>query len=205
MQFELVEEKFWEKRKEFLLMSPAGKVPVLRGKNRSFSDSQATCEYIDAVHPEPPLMGGDAKTLYEIRRLVSWFDEKFHHEVTARLLGERALRRLQNSGPVNASNISMGRQCLRFHLDYMNHLLEKRKWLAGDYMSLADFSAAAHVSCLDFVGDMNWEDEPLLKDDPQLIKEWYATMKSRPSFQPILGDFLPNIPPPPDCYSDLDF
>lgn len=205
VQFELIEERYWEKRHDFLRMCPEGKVPFLRGDNKKFSDSQATCEYIDSVYPEPLLMVGNAYGQYEIRRLVKWFDEKFHQEVTSKLLGERVLRRVQGLGPIDAANIASGRQCLRFHLDYMNHLLEKRKWLAGDYMSLADFAAAAHISCLDFIGDMSWEEEPLLKEEPQLIKEWYAKIKSRPSFQPLLGEFLPNIPPPPDCYSDLDF
>ncbi len=198
VEFELIEELYWEKRKDFLLMSPAGKVPVLRGQGKTFPDSQATCEYIDTIHPDPALMPDDALEQFETRRLVSWFDEKFHQEVTSKLVGERVLRRIQDRGPPDAANIVAGRRCLQFHLEYMTYLLDRRRWLAGDRISLADFAAAAHISCLDFVGDIEWREQTALKD-------WYAAMKSRPAFQPLLNEFVSKAPPPPDWYSDLDF
>ena len=198
VEFELIEEKYWEKRKDFLLISPAGKVPVLRGNGRTFTESQAICEFIDAICPDPPLMPEDSFDQYETRRLVCWFDGLFNKEVTSRLVGERALRRLQGGGPPDANNLALGRKCLRVHLNTIHELLDKRRWIAGDRMTLADFAAAAHISCLDFVRDIEWNESPLLKD-------WYAIMKSRPAFQPLLNEYHSQLPRPPDWYSDLDF
>ncbi len=126
VEFELIEEKYWEKRQDFLLLSPAGKVPVLRGKGRTFTESQAICEYIDATNPDPPLIPEDPMDQYEARRLVCWFDEQFHEEVTSRLVGERALRKLQGRGLPDATNLAMGRKRLHIHLKEIHSLLDKR-------------------------------------------------------------------------------
>lgn len=215
VEFELIEEKYWEKNDAFLRMNPAGKVPVLtqveidedvfgsaranRTSRRVFTESHPICEYIDCTHPgTQQLMPEHSLDQYETRRLVNWFDEKFHTEVTRRIVGEKLLRKIQRTGPTDASVIRAGLRCLDFHLEYMAFLLKKRKWLACDSITLADFAAAAHISCLDFVGDIAWEDHPT-------IKGWYSTIKSRPSFQPLLNEFVPSLPPPPACYSNLDF
>jgi glutathione S-transferase len=86
---------------------------------------------------------------------------------------------------------------LRYHLDYISYLMESRSWLAGDELTLADLTAAAHLSCLDYVGDVPWGQYPL-------AKEWYVRLKSRPSFRPILADHVPGMPPP-KLYANLDF
>ena len=76
-------------------------------------------------------------------------------------------------------------------------LTERRNWLAGDDFSLADIAAASHISCLDYLGDIPWADHPGAHD-------WYARVKSRPSFRPLLADHIPGLPPPKH-YADLDF
>ena len=194
---EVVEEKYWEKRGDFLRLSPAGRVPVLRYGGQTLSESQPICEYLEALHPEPPLVPDDPAELFEMRRLVNWFDEKFHREVTSKLVNERVLKRLRGNGPPEAQAISSALRNLRFHLDYMNHLLSRRRWLAGDRMSLADFAAASHVSCIDFLNDIDWTRSAN-------IKNWYSTMKSRPAFRPLLTEEIPGHIQPPH-YADLDF
>ena len=79
----------------------------------------------------------------------------------------------------------------------MAWLLERRRWLAGDIMTLADFSAAAQLSCLDYLSDVDWNRSVAVKD-------WYAKIKSRPAFRNILADQVPGFPPPRH-YNDLDF
>jgi glutathione S-transferase len=64
-------------------------------------------------------------------------------------------------------------------------------------MTVADFTAAAHLSCLDFIGDVDWSVS-------QSAKDWYARMKSRPSFRGVLADRLAGMTTPAH-YADLDF
>lgn len=197
IEVELVEERYWERGVEFLRRNPAGKVPVLRTAGRSMSESQAICEYLEETHPEPPLMPRDPEGRYEARRLVAWFDDKFHHEVTSKLLYERVNKKVMGHGYPESANVKAGAKAIKYHLDYMGWLLEQRRWLAGDTMTLADFAAAAHLSCLDYISDVDWTRSAAVKD-------WYAKIKSRPAFRAILADQVPGFPPPAH-YADLDF
>ena len=90
---ELVEERYWEEDPEFMRRNPAGKVPVLKIDGVTMAESAAICEYIEETRPDPALMPKDATARAEVRRLVGWFDDKFHHEVTSKLLYERVNKR----------------------------------------------------------------------------------------------------------------
>lgn len=198
VEFQLVAEKVWERRPEFLQINPAGQVPVLvEPDGRVMADSQAICEYLDEVYPDRPLIGFDPNGRAETRRLIGWFDGKFHQEVTRNLLGEKLEKRMMGLGQPDSTLIRLGFANLAAHLDYVAELSERRRWLAGDDFSLADIAAAAQLSTLDYIGDVPWEDYAAAKD-------WYARVKSRPSFRPILADHIPGLPPPKH-YADLDF
>ena len=197
IECELVEEKYWEQSPDFLRRNPAGKVPVLKLDDRMMAESTPICEYIEEKYPEPPLMPKSAEARYEVRRLVSWFDDKFHSEVTSNLLYERVNKKVMKQGFPDSSNVKAGAKAIKFHLDYMTWLLDQRRWLAGDVMTLADFTAAAHLSSLDYIRDVDW-------NRSEIVKDWYAKIKSRPAFRGILADQIPGFPQPAH-YADLDF
>ena len=198
LDFQMKVEKTWERRPEFLALNPAGEVPVLIEEDGTvLSDAAAIAEYLDEVYREKPLLGLNALDRAEVRRLVAWFDLKFNHEVTDNLVGEKMMKRFLGFGTPNSSAIRAGKANLTYHLEYITFLVERRRWLAGDHFSLADISAAAHLSSLDYLGDVPW-------DDHEPAKEWYARIKSRSSFRPLLADHIPGAPPPAH-YADLDF
>jgi glutathione S-transferase len=197
LEVELVEERYWEQSPEFMRRNPAGKVPVLRIGGLTLSESQAICEYLDETVPTPPLMPKDPEKRFEVRRLCAWFDDKFQDEVTSKLVYERVNKKLMSQGYPDSKNVKDGSVAIKYHLDYMEWLLEQRRWLAGDVMTLADFTAAAHLSALDYNSDVDWNRSPAVKD-------WYAKIKSRPSFRTLLADNVPGFPPS-QHYADLDF
>lgn len=197
LEVELVEERFWEQSPEFMRRNPAGKVPVLRMEGLILSESQAICEFIEETVPNPPLMPQGAKARFEVRRLCAWFDDKFNNEVTARLLHEKVTKKLAGMGTPDSRAVKAGAGALKYHMEYLGWLLDHRRWLAGDVMTLADFTAAAHLSSLDFMGDVDWERYAG-------VKEWYAKVKSRPAFRTLLTDRLLGFEPSA-TYADLDF
>ena len=197
VEVELVEERYWEKDPDFLRRNPAGKVPVLKLDGRMMSESTPICEYLEETRPDPALMPKDPEGRFEVRRLVAWFDDKFHSEVTSKLLYERVNKKVTKEGYPDSANVKAGAKAIKFHLDYMGWLLDHRRWLAGDVMTLADFAAAAHLSSLDYISDVDWNRAPVVKD-------WYAKIKSRPAFRSILADQVSGFPPPAH-YADLDF
>ncbi|OYX43974.1 MAG: glutathione S-transferase [Rhodobacterales bacterium 32-67-9] len=197
IEVELVEERYWEQGPEFLRRNPAGKIPVLRLNGKVMTESQAICEYLDETVPEPRLMPRDAEGRFEVRRLCAWFDDKFHDEVTSKLLYERVNKKITGQGYPDSKNVKFGANRIKYHLDYLSWLLDQRRWLAGAEMTLADFAAAAHLSCLDYISDVDW-------NRSQNVKDWYAKIKSRPSFRSLLADQVSGFPPPAH-YADLDF
>ncbi len=197
IEVELIEERYWEKDPDFLRRNPAAKIPVLRLDGIMMSESAAICEYLEETRPEPRLMPTDSETRFEVRRLISWFDDKFHHEVTSKLLYERVNKKVTGEGYPDSKNVKAGAKAIKYHLDYMAWLLDHRRWLAGDNMTLADFAAAAHLSSLDYISDVDWNRSAAVKD-------WYAKIKSRPAFRSILADQISGFRPP-EHYADLDF
>lgn len=198
LDFELKVENVWERRREFLTINPAGEVPVLvEPDGTAICDSATICEFLEETAPEPKLLPGEASARAEVRRLVAWFDRKFGNEVSGYLIAEKVTKRMRGEGAPDSRAIRAAKENIRYHLDYIGWLTERRTWLAGDTFSLADIAAGAHLSAIDYLDDVPWADhEP--------AKLWYARIKSRPSFRPILGDHLPGDPPPRH-YADLDF
>lgn len=196
--FDMRLERVWERREDFLAMNPACTVPVLVEDNGlTIADSYAICEYLDEAYPDMPLLGRTLAERVEVRRLIAWFDGKFHAEVGMNLLYEKQMKRLMGRGNPDATAIRAGYANLRAHLDYVGWLAETRPWLAGTSLTLADLAAAAHLSALDYLGDVDWSLNEAAKD-------WYARVKSRPSFRPLLADRVSGLTPPPH-YADLDF
>ena len=196
--FEPKIEHVWARRTEFLALNPACTVPVLTEENGLIlADSYVICEYLEEAYPDVSLLGRTHAERAEVRRLVAWFDGKFDREVTQNLLHEKQFKRLLNRGSTDGSALRAGYANIRAHLDYLGWLSETRNWLAGDDISLADFAAAAHLSALDYIGDVDWSQS-------DLAKNWYARVKSRPAFRPLLSEQISGILPPPH-YPNLDF
>jgi glutathione S-transferase len=198
LNFELQVEKIWERRTAFLAMNPAGDVPVLiENDGTILSNSQVICEYLEEVYPEINLLGRDSLQRAETRRLIGWFDVKFNREVTDNLVGEKLMKRFLKLGEPHGPSIRAGHANIHYHLDYIGFLCEKRTWLAGENFSLADIAAAAHLSSIDYIGDVPWEEHHHARD-------WYARVKSRPSFKPLLEDRIPGFTPS-EHYENVDF
>ena len=198
LDHELRSEKVWERREAFLQLNPAGEVPVLLDEDGTcVAGTRVVCEYLDEAYGERSLLGSDPIDRAEVRRLEDWFDVKFRREVTGNLVDEKILKRYLGLGQPNSSAIRAGLSNVHYHLEYIGWLSERRKWLAGDYLSRADIAAAAQLSAVDFLGDVPWADHLPAKD-------WYARVKSRPSMRPILSDSVSGVKAPKH-YADLDF
>ncbi|WP_339952024.1 glutathione S-transferase family protein [uncultured Albimonas sp.] len=201
LEVDLVEQTPWVRSLEYLRLNPAGSVPAFEDDEAHgravICDSAVICEYLEETRPERPLLPGDPLARAEARRLVAWFDDKMHREVTANLVDERVMKKVRGGGHPDSGRIRAGSKNLATHLEYVGWLADQRKWLAGDEISLADFAAAAHFSCLDYIGYVAWDSVPSAKD-------WYQRIKSRPAFRTLLADHLSGFPPPAH-YADLDF
>lgn len=198
LEFELKAEQVWQRREGFLRLNPSGEVPVLVERDGVvIAETPVLAEYLEEAYPETGFLGDTPLDRAETRRLTWWFDWKFHQEVTANLVDEKIFKRFMKAGQPDSQAIRAGHANIRYHLDYIAWLCDRRTWLAGDTFSLADIAAAAQLSAVDYLGDVPWDQVPGAKD-------WYARVKSRPSMRGILTDSIAGLAPPPH-YADLDF
>ena len=203
----LVEERVWERREEFLMLNPAGTTPVLVEEGAPpVPGAGVIAEYLDETHaaatvPPVRLLPGEIADRVEVRRLMSWFNDKLFAEASGPLVMERVYKRYipseKGGGPPDTETMRAARSNIKYHLGYIGWLVRRRDWLAGDRLTYADLSAAAHLSAIDYLGDVPWKED-------ETAKAWYARIKSRPSFRTLLGETLAGLAPAPS-YANLDF
>ena len=205
LDLNLQEEHVWQRREEFLALNPAATVPVLDDDGVIIVGAQTIFEYLDEMHGvlnrDQRLYPEDAVARAEMRRIVDWCLLKLEAEVTRYAVHERITKRQmpadQGGGAPDSQALRAARANIKYHLKYLNWLASTRNWMAGDQLTQADLAAAASISVLDYLGEIEWTEEPNLKD-------WYARIKSRPSFRPLLTDRIRGMPPV-SHYVDLDF
>lgn len=197
MLFILKEEEPWKLSDDVFKLNPGGDLPIFLSDGNVITGNYAISEYLEEAYPEVPLIIGTAKQKAEIRRLTDWFDNKFYREVYRNIVYEKIHKRFAQGLAPDSKVLKVGLNNLNFHLEYIDWLLERRKYLAGDDLTLADFAAAAHLSIIDYLGDVPW-------DMFHNSKIWYSQIKSRPSFKEILKDNIRGVLPSRN-YANLDF
>jgi glutathione S-transferase len=188
---------FWQHASQINEHSPSGQLPILEELNGDIiPESMVILEYLEEAYPEMKLMGDNLADKNEVRRLHIWFHQKFGAEVSIPLVSEKAIKRHFHQSP-NSGLIRQSKQNIQHHLAYIETLIDQRNWLAGDFFSLADIAAAAHLSVVDYLGDIPW-------DHYHTAKGWYVRIKSRPTFRTFLNERVSGVMPA-SHYSDLDF
>ncbi len=191
----------WEPDCPLGALNPSGMPPVIqtadRGRELTLCELPAILGWVEDQQKSPLLLSADIAERAEARRLTTWFESRFTDEVDAILLHERMEKPLLKLGPPEARALRAGRDALKAHLALLEDLAGARDWLAGRRLSQADLIAAAHLSVLDYFGEVSWGGWPALKT-------WYSKIKSRPCFRPLLSDRFIGVAPAP-TYADLDF
>ena len=199
---DLEEIKPWLREEALLEINPAATLPIL------FTESEqpvvgimATIHAVEDFYTPDAVEGlfpADPMARAEMWRLVEWVLVKLNDEVTRYLVEEKIAKRDIRGATPEPSVLRAAKANLTEHLLYFNYLLASRNWLGGDEMSLADFALAAHVSTLDYMGDIDWSKVPIE------TRDWYSRIKSRPAFRTLLNDRVTAMPPSKG-YADLDF
>ena len=201
LAFVLQEEPFWEQNEDFLMLNPSGEVPVLQDEEGFIiAGHYAIAEYLEERAARAggiSFLGTTLEDRAETRRLVDWFDNKFFREVTQILVYEKYFKKMEGGGGPDTKAFRAAVTNIHYHLEMIAALTSEHRWLNGEHSTLADFSAAAQISVVDYFDNVPWSKHPK-------AREWYRLVKSRPSMRPILQERIRGVTPP-NHYDNPDF
>ena len=198
---DMEEIKPWLRTPELLAVNPAATLPILIDEaDQSVIGLLPNIHAIEDLYAPGAVDGlipADSVTKAETWRLIEWVISKLNDEVTRYVLEEKIVKRDQRGATPDPAVLRVAKANLNEHMLYFNWLFANRSWLTGDTMTLADFALAAHLSTLDYLGDIDWGKAGETRD-------WYSRIKSRPAFRTLLHDRVLAMPPHAG-YADLDF
>ena len=198
---DLEDVKPWLREPDLLALNPAAAGPILMAEGQPPAVGSLAILHAIEDRWSPSAVAGllpaDAGLRAEMWRLLDWVLLKLNDEVTRYIFEEKIAKRDQRGATPDPGVLRVAKANLTEHLLYFNWLFASRNWIAGDQMSLADFALAAHLSTLDYLGDVSW-------DTSVETRQWYARIKSRPAFRTLLNDRVAGMPAAAG-YADLDF
>lgn len=160
----------------FRAKSPLSQIPVLElDDGRTLTESRAICTYLEALVPEPNLMGRDA---FERAHIEMW-DRRMELLFSVPLMtwvrhGNPVLGAIERNQNAEVASYNQG-QAMRM-AKWLNEELASRAWIAGDRFTIADITAACGI---DFAKMMRWRPG----DDLPHLKRWRAVLGERAAGQ----------------------
>ena len=160
----------------------------------------AIIDHVEGTYDQPPLTPEDAMPRAEALRWLDWAMGPFHEQVTQKIVYEKASPRFTGAPTRRTPDMNVirqGREALKPALELIGRTAESNGNLADRDCTLGDLAVAAHLSLLDYFGEVPWSEFPR-------AGEWYIRMKSRPCFRSLLADRVPGQPPV-SHYAELDY
>jgi glutathione S-transferase len=158
---------------EFRKKNPSGTVPVLElDDGTCISETVAICRYLEELHPNPPLMGVDAKD----RALVEMWQRRMELELLLPIADafrqrhdffKGKIRQLPEYAEVQKKNAED-------RLARLNNELANRKFIAGDRYTIADITALCAI-------DFGRVSKIAIQPDQANLARWHAEVSSRAS------------------------
>lgn len=119
-----------------LAASPLAKIPYITTGQGALCESQAILEWLEAAHPQPPLLPADPFAAAKVRELVTFID--WHLEMVARQLYAAVFF---SGAPLSDANLGRIRQDLEKNIAGFKRLAKFAPYVAGAQFTQADCSA----------------------------------------------------------------
>jgi glutathione S-transferase len=164
-----------------LACSPLGKIPFIRTEQGALCESQVIAEWLEATHPEPPLLPADPWAAAKVRELCTFVD--LHLELVARDLYAQAFF----GGQVSDETKDRVRKKLARHVAGFARLAKFAPYVAGDRFTLADCCAVPNLPLVGMASRIVLGEDLLAAGGV----DWKAYVKAtadRPSVQRVTAD-----------------
>ncbi len=168
--------KLEQKSPEFTKINPLQRLPVLELDDGTIiAETVAICRYLEELHPEPPLMGVDAKD----RAIVEMWQRRVEFGF---LMPVGFAFRHQHPGAATLEQpqvvewAEINRPKAREFMEFLDSELATRPYIAGERFTIADISAYVAYRFLK-------PGRIPLPEDLANLQRWYGEVSARPSVQ----------------------
>ena len=157
----------------YLAKNPMGGVPILELDDGSvIAETVAICRYFEETHPNPPLMGTDAKD----RAIVEMWQRRMELEVAVPIM--QTFRNTHDFFKGRIPQVKEYGEVCRAQavkrLEWVDGELASREFIAGPRFTIADITLLIGI---DFGRVVNIRVQPEQKN----LARWYEAVSSRPS------------------------
>ena len=173
--------KTGRKDEEVLADSPLGKVPFIRTEHGPLCESQVILDYLEATHPNPPLLPADPFQAAKVRELVSFVD--LHLELVARELYPKAFF----GGTVSEETLVRTRKLLDKNIPAFKRLAKFSPYVAGDTFTQADCAAWVSLPLIGMATKACYA-EDLLAAAGIDVRGYSKLIGERPAAQKVTAD-----------------
>lgn len=158
---------------EFLAKNPLGAVPVLELDDGTFlSESVAICLYFELTHPQPPLLGTDARD----KAIVEMWQRRMELGLLSNTAGC-----FRNTHPFFKGRIpqvpeygAVCKEAAAKQLAWLDGVLAKSRFIAGERYTIADITALVGI-------DFGRVSEIRILPEQKNLTRWYGEVSARPS------------------------
>jgi glutathione S-transferase len=189
----------------YLKLNPAGVVPTLQHGDDVVTESTLICEYLDELHPAPPLMPATPVARAQVRRWSKIVDEGLHEGVSeisfSAMFRERMKAMSEAERQIRFENVGDPKRRDRFMSTFEHgarspfvlhavaaferafarletHLSDGRAWIMGDAPTLADIAIMPYIGRLHFLGLVD-----LWIGHRPAVRRWFDRVQDWPSYQ----------------------
>jgi glutathione S-transferase len=125
---------------EFIRLNPLGKLPVLELNDGSaIAESLAICGYVEAMHPDPPLMGRTPREAADVEMWTLRMDHELSQMITLVFVHSSDFYRGRVEQIPEVANWARGRAIET--MNWLDRELAGRRHIAGENYTLADIVA----------------------------------------------------------------
>jgi glutathione S-transferase len=171
-------------RPEFAALNPNRKMPVLEDDGLVLWESNAILFYLASKRPASGMWPSEVRRQADVMRWLSWESAHWDAQVVGQIGNELVSKQVLRLGPPDPARIEDGRRQFERFAPVLNDALRKRKWLAGDALTIADFSLGAWMPSIQRAQLPIGQYRDILRwyDALAALPAWQASIKSATEF-----------------------
>ena len=165
--------------------NPGGQMPSLELDDGSvLAETVVICDYLEDLHPEPPLFGSNPQEKAEARMWNRRIEQKITENMYSGFRYAEGLGMFKDRMRCSPESADWFKACANDGLEWLDALLEGKDYLCGDRITVGDLVL---FCCVDFAAGVGQKVDPSLKNVTALMERVGSRPSAEASLHPAAG------------------